>query len=224
MPIWRNPNILGEHIDCIKILMIFTGIRPSFMSAPLPTSSTDISRLTMKIKCKNKDKFKKKERIKIKELSESLSKLLCLTNGIISELILPGIYDIYLTVSDPYFWHFGIQTIRKLLVWPTHCCSENTNTLYLSCSAFWLAQLRSWCCVIGWIENWVVWGKLPKTTNILTCSMLSLEYCRKHHTKTHPSCDCFKWKNSHRWLRLLLVVLNATVVLPPACPDFTDSN
>lgn len=60
MPIWKNPNTPEKHIDCVKILMTFTGILPSFLSAHLPTSSANISRLTMKIKCKNKVKFKKK--------------------------------------------------------------------------------------------------------------------------------------------------------------------
>lgn len=61
MPIWKNLNTPEKHIDCVKILMTFTGNLPSFMSAHLPTSSANISTLTMKIKCKNKVKIKKKK-------------------------------------------------------------------------------------------------------------------------------------------------------------------
>lgn len=76
MPISKNPNTPEKHTDCVKILMTFTGILPRFMSAHLPISSANISRLTMKIKCKNKVKFKKKKkgRIKIKDLFRSLRK------------------------------------------------------------------------------------------------------------------------------------------------------
>lgn len=52
MPIWKNSNTPEKHIDCIKILMTFTGILPSFMAAHLPTSTANILRITMKIKQK----------------------------------------------------------------------------------------------------------------------------------------------------------------------------
>lgn len=67
MPIWKNSNTPEKHIDCIKILMTFTGILPSFMAAHLPTSIANISMITMKIKQKDKAKLKKKDNIKTKE-------------------------------------------------------------------------------------------------------------------------------------------------------------
>lgn len=92
----------------------------------------------------------------------------CHKNGIISELILQANLLHLLYCLRPLFFPFlEFQVTGKFLVPPSHCCSENNAcALHLSCSAYWLAQLKYCYYIIGCItDNRAVWAKFPMITN-----------------------------------------------------------
>lgn len=125
MPIWKNPNTLEKHTDRVKILMTFTGILPRFMSARLPTSSANISRLTMKIKCENKVKLKKKKGgSKLRICSEAYANefFQCLKSGVISELILQGEFTTFILLSQTPILHVLKFWLQGKFLIPSICC------------------------------------------------------------------------------------------------------